>query len=104
MTLPSIAALIGNKDSLNTVVTKPLTYLDMMIDQDHYGQTRIQPMRLDTKGFLIDSFLCKQDKIFFFFFFMKKTFKYLARVLQSNSTQQALQNLILISTASSATV
>ena len=28
----------------------------------HYGQTRIQRMRLGTKGFLIDSFLCKRDK------------------------------------------
>ena len=50
-TINRCVALIGNKDSLNTVVTKPLTYLDMMIDQDHYGLTRIQPMRLDTKGF-----------------------------------------------------
>ena len=33
----------------------------------HYGQTRIQPMRLDTKGFLIDSYLSKQDRIFFIF-------------------------------------
>ena len=31
---------------------------------DHYGQTKIQPMRLGTKGFLIDSFVCKQDKNF----------------------------------------
>ena len=35
------------------------------LDSSHYGQTRIQPMRLDTKGFLIDSFLCKRDKTFF---------------------------------------
>ena len=24
----------------------------------HYGQTRMQPMRFDTKGSLIDSFIC----------------------------------------------
>ena len=60
----------------------------MPVIETHYGQTRIQPMRLDTKGFLIDSFLCKQDKTF-----LEKTFKYFAKVLQSKSTQQALQNL-----------
>ena len=58
------------------------------LNSSHYGQTRIQPMRLGTKGFLIDSFLCKQDKTF-----LEKTFKYFAKVLQSKSTQQALQNL-----------
>ena len=27
-------------------------------DEDHCGQNRIQPMRFDTKGFLVDSFIC----------------------------------------------
>ena len=34
--------------------------------QQHYGQTRIQPMRLDTKDFFIDTFLGKQDIRLFF--------------------------------------
>ena len=50
-TINRCVALIGSKDSLNPVVTKLLTYFYMMIDQDRYGQTRIQPVRLDTKGF-----------------------------------------------------
>ena len=30
----------------------------------HYGQTRIQPLRFGTEGFLMDSFICYQDKAF----------------------------------------
>ena len=56
---------------------------------NHYGQTMIPPMRLDTKDFLIDAFLYKQDKTFF----LLKVIKYFVGVLQSYSNQQALQNL-----------
>ena len=46
-------------------------------------------MQLDTTDFLIEFFLCKQEKTFFMNFF----FKYFARVLQRYSTKQVLQNL-----------
>ena len=31
----------------------------------HYGQARIQPLRFDTKGLLMDLFICDRDKTFF---------------------------------------
>ena len=55
--------------------------------QIHRGQTRIQPMQFDTNDFLIDSFICQQE-----YTFLQKAFKYFPRVLQSSSTQKALQN------------
>ena len=48
-------------------------------------------MRLDTRGFLIDSF--------FYFseigLILEKAFEYFAKGLQSSSTQQALQSVFL---------
>ena len=67
----------------------------------HYGQTKIKPMRLDTKGFWIDSFLCMQDKIFFFY---KKHLNILRGFYRVTAPNKHYKIEILTVTASSATL
>ena len=54
----------------------------------HYGQHRIQPLRLGTKGFSMDSFIC-------YHLFNKSHLNISQGSLQSFRTQKALQNLYL---------
>ena len=73
-------------DSRDVFLTPALMNHEGVCRAAHYGQTRIHPMRFDTKGFLIDSFIFKRDKTF-----CNGHLNIFGGFLQSSSTQKALQ-------------